>query len=86
MGHDRPVGSVEKIPSSRTNFLPSILLLHIRDRSYIIPPQQEIAMRHDLDGLIRALALVHIGQQLGTQSRLSRFVFEIVETLLSIWR
>ena len=43
-------------------------------------------MRHDLDGLIRALALVHIGQQLGTQSRLSRFVFEIVETLLSIWR
>ncbi len=43
-------------------------------------------MRHDLDGLIRALALVHIGQQLGMESRLSRFVFEVVETLLSICR
>jgi len=43
-------------------------------------------MRHDLDGLIRALALVHIGQQLGMESRLSRFVYEIVETLLSICR
>lgn len=43
-------------------------------------------MRCSIDGLIRALALVHIGQQLGTESRLSRFVYEMIETLLSIWR
>ena len=35
---------------------------------------------------ITALSLVHIGQQLGTDSKLSRAIFELGELLAAIWR
>jgi hypothetical protein len=42
--------------------------------------------RIDWDQMIRALALVHMGQQLGTDSKLSQAVYCVGELLLSIWR
>lgn len=40
----------------------------------------------DWDRCIRALVLVHIGQQLGTDSKLARLVFDACEIAASIWR
>ena len=42
--------------------------------------------RIDWDGMIRALTLIHIGQQLGTESKLSHAVFSLGDLLVSILR
>lgn len=43
-------------------------------------------MAGKLDGTIRALALVHLGQKLGTDSELSRIVYDLLELLLEFSR
>lgn len=51
------------------------------------PNSQEYDMRRiDWDGAMRALTLIHLGQQLGTDSKLSHAVYLLGELLLSIWR
>ena len=50
-------------------------------------PRQELDMRRiDWNAWITALTLVHLGQQLGTDSKLSRAIFDIGELLAAILR
>lgn len=42
--------------------------------------------RLDWNAVIVALSLVRLGQQLGTDSKLSRVIFDLAELLLAIWR
>ncbi len=38
------------------------------------------------NGIIQALVLIRIGQELGTDSRLARALHEAVQALLFVWR
>ncbi len=42
--------------------------------------------RLDWNAWIVCLSLVRLGQQLGTDSKLSRTIFDLAELLLTIWR
>ncbi len=38
------------------------------------------------NGIIQALVLIRIGQELGTDSRLARALHEVVQALMFAWR
>lgn len=42
--------------------------------------------RIDWNAWMTALALIHLGQQLGTDSKLSRTIFDLGELLAAFWR
>jgi hypothetical protein len=47
---------------------------------------EDAVKRMNMDGIIRALALVHVGQQLGTDSRAARAAHDLIELLLAFLR
>lgn len=40
----------------------------------------------DWDSLIRAMVLIHIGQQLGASGRFARMIYDATELVVTIWR